>query len=88
MMAGALLGTTTPGAYIESAAGIEAGGRSGLTAVVIVLMSFTYNLAIGMTAGFVLYPLMKVMGGRHREVPPGMWILGALSLGFFVFYPY
>ncbi len=33
-MAGAVLGTTASGAYIESAAGIEAGGRSGLTAVV------------------------------------------------------
>jgi AGZA family xanthine/uracil permease-like MFS transporter len=33
-MAGAVLGTTTSGAYIESAAGIEAGGRSGLSSVV------------------------------------------------------
>jgi AGZA family xanthine/uracil permease-like MFS transporter len=33
-MAGAALGTTTSGAYIESAAGIEAGGRSGLASVV------------------------------------------------------
>lgn len=143
MMVGALLGTTTPGAYIESAAGIESGGRSGLTAVVtaflfltalffapffsvipafaygpalvivgmlmlsviskfdfsdltetvpafgiIVLMSFTYNLGIGMTAGFVLYPLMKTLAGRPGEVPPGLWVLGLLSLFFFVFYPY
>ena len=29
----ALVGTTTSGAYIESATGVEAGGRSGLTAV-------------------------------------------------------
>ncbi len=35
---GALLGTTTTGTFIESAAGIEAGGRSGLTAVVTALM--------------------------------------------------
>ena len=31
---GSLVGTTTSGAYIESAAGIEAGGRSGFSAVV------------------------------------------------------
>ncbi len=31
---GAVCGTTTTGTYIESAAGIEAGGKSGLTAVV------------------------------------------------------
>jgi AGZA family xanthine/uracil permease-like MFS transporter len=55
---------------------------------VIALMSFTYNLGIGMTAGFVLYPLMKLLAGRAREVPPGLWVLGALSLCFFIFYPY
>jgi AGZA family xanthine/uracil permease-like MFS transporter len=140
---GALLGTTTAGTYIESAAGIEAGGKSGLTSVVtailflsalffapfftaipkyaygpaliivgmlmlspitkirfddltevvpvfsiIVLMSFTYNLGIGMTAGFVVYPLMKVLSGRVREVPAGLWVLSALSVLFFIFYPY
>ncbi len=142
-MLGALLGTTTTGTYIESAAGIEAGGRTGLTAVVtallfllalffepffhvippcaygpalvivgllmlstitrarlddmteavpifavIALMSFTYNMGIGLTAGFVLYPVMKVLAGRHREVPPGLWVLFGLSLCFYVFYPY
>jgi adenine/guanine/hypoxanthine permease len=140
---GALLGTTTSGAYIESATGIEAGGRTGLTAVVtallfllalfvgpfitavpgfaygpaliivgllmispvtrlpfddlaeiipvfsvIVLMSFTYNIGIGMTAGFVLYPFFKVLTGRIREVKPGLWVLAFLSLLFFVFYPF
>ena len=139
----ALLGTTTTGTFIESATGIEAGGRSGLCAVVtallfvgalffapllavvpacaygpaliivgllmlttisrarfddltesvpifavIALMSFTYNLGIGMTAGFVLYPLMKLLAGRRREVPPGMWVLGGMSLLFFICYPY
>ena len=33
-MAGALLGTSTVTSYVESAAGVEAGGRTGLTAVV------------------------------------------------------
>ena len=142
-MAGAALGTTTSGAYIESAAGIEAGGRTGLASVVtaglfllalffaplftvvpayaygpaliivgmlmlspikflefgdltevmpvftiIVLMSFTYNIGIGMTAGFVVYPVIKTLSGRVREVPAGLWVLGAMSLLFFVFYPY
>ncbi len=140
---GSLLGTTTTGTYIESAAGIEAGGKSGLTSVVtaflfllalffapfftavpafaygpaliivgmlmlspitkirfndltevipvfciIVLMSFTYNLGIGMTAGFVVYPFMKVLSGRAGEIHVGLWVLAALSLLFFVFYPY
>jgi len=140
---GALMGTTTTGSYIESAAGIEAGARSGFSALVtaffflitlffspfveaipkhaygpalvivgllmlsaikninfddfteaipsftvIVLMSFTYNIGIGMTAGFVLYPLFKVCSGRVREIPVGLWILAALSLLFYIFYPY
>jgi AGZA family xanthine/uracil permease-like MFS transporter len=140
---GALLGTTTTGTYIESAAGIEAGGRSGFTSVVtaffflialffapiltvvpayaygpalivvgmlmlrpitqldfddltelvpafitIVLMSFTYNIGIGMTAGFVVYPLAKTVGGKIKEVHPGMWALFVVSALFYIFYPY
>jgi AGZA family xanthine/uracil permease-like MFS transporter len=137
------LGTTTTGAYIESAAGIEEGGRTGFTSVVvaalfllalffapiatavpphaygtaliiigifmiapitridfsdytelipafltIVLMSFTYNIGVGMTAGLITYPLLKTITGRIREVPRPMWLLAALSLSFYVFYPY
>jgi AGZA family xanthine/uracil permease-like MFS transporter len=37
-MLGAALGTSTTTSYIESAAGIEAGGRAGLTAVVVALL--------------------------------------------------
>ncbi len=138
-----LVGTTTAGAYIESATGVEAGGKSGFTAVVtaflfltalffaplfsavpsfaygpalivvgmlmispiaklnfddltevipvfclIILMSFTYNIGIGMTAGFIVYALMKALSGRIKEVSTGMWILAALSILFFIFYPY
>ncbi len=56
--------------------------------VVIILMSFTYNIGIGMTAGFVIYPFMKVVSGRIREVHLGLWLLAALSLLFYIFYPY
>jgi AGZA family xanthine/uracil permease-like MFS transporter len=139
----ALLGTTTAGVFIESATGIEAGGRTGLTAIfvallflltlflapfftavptcaygpaliivgmlmlapiaklnqedltevipvfaIIALMSFTYNLGIGITASFVIYPLVKVFAGRWDEIHPGMWLLSAMSLTFFIFYPY
>jgi len=140
---GSLLGTTTTGTFIESATGIEAGGKTGFTAVVtsllflltlffaplisiipafaygpsliivgmlmispikklnfndiseilpvftiIVLMSFTYNLGIGMTAGFALYVLVKILTGNIKEIKLGMWILSSLSILFFIFYPY
>ncbi len=52
------------------------------------LMCFTYNIAVGITAGFLLYPFCKLVQGRAREVHPGLWVLAALSLVFFVFYPY
>jgi AGZA family xanthine/uracil permease-like MFS transporter len=139
----ALLGTTTTGAYVESAAGIASGGRTGLTSVVvailfllslfftpiftvipasaygpalvvvgllmlepvrkipfedftesvpafvtILMMVFTFNIGVGMTAGFVMFPLLKLLSGRRREVPAGMWFLGALSLCFFLFAPH
>ena len=138
-----LLGTTTSGAFVESATGIEAGGRTGLTAVVVAagfalaafaapfigaippqaygpaliivglfmlapitkidfadytesipafavvtLMCFTFNIAVGITAGFVLWPFCKVVRGEAHKVRWGMWVLAALSLVFFVFYPY
>jgi len=138
-----LLGTTTTGAFIESATGIEAGGRSGFTAVVtaimflsalffaplfsiipayaygpaliivgmlmispikklkfddlsellpvfsiITLMSFTYNIGIGMTAGFLVFAIVKILIGKIKEISGGMWILSGLSLLFFIFYPY
>ncbi len=138
-----VLGTTTAGAYVESATGIEAGGRTGLTVfitgtcflltlffaplvaaipaqaygpalilvglfmlapitridftdytesipafAVVTLMAFTFNLAIGICAGFVLYPLCKIVAGRIRELKAGIWVLTGLSLLFFIYYPY
>ena len=54
----------------------------------IVLMSFTYNIGVGMTAGLLLHPLLKVATGRGREVPAALWVLAALSLLFYLVYPY
>jgi adenine/guanine/hypoxanthine permease len=137
-----LVGTSTSGAYIESAAGIKDGARTGLAAVVtgllfllclffvplvvaltelrfaygpalvvvgvlmipaikrmdfddltelvpafltIVMMVFTFNIANGLTAGLVVYPIVKVCTGRAREVNAGMIVLGALCALYFVF---
>jgi len=137
------IGTTTTGAFVESATGIEAGGRTGLTALVtaacfaltlffapfvaaippqayapalivvglfmlapitridfsdytesipafavVTLMCFTFNIAVGITAGFVLYPICKLAAGKFSQVKPALWVLTALSLLFFIFYPY
>ncbi len=139
----AAVGTTTTGAFVESATGIEAGGRTGLTALVtaacfaltlffspfvaaippqayapalivvglfmlapiaridfsdytesipafavVTLMCFTFNIAVGITAGFVLHPICKLAGGKIGQVKPALWVLTVLSLLFFIFYPY
>ncbi|MDR0231398.1 MAG: NCS2 family permease [Dysgonamonadaceae bacterium] len=41
-MAGATLGTTSVTVYVESAAGISVGGRSGLTAIICALLMFLF----------------------------------------------
>jgi len=139
---GALVGTSTSGAYVESATGIREGARTGLAAVTtallfvvalfllplveplqkltyvytpalmavgiamlpaarglavddptelvpaavtIAMMVFSYNVANGLTAGLVLYPLVKLLAGRAREVGGGAWLLGALCLVYFLF---
>ena len=50
--AGALLGTSPVTAYIESAAGVQAGGRTGLTAVVVGIL-FLLSLFLSPLAGAV-----------------------------------
>jgi adenine/guanine/hypoxanthine permease len=138
----ALAGTSTSGAYIESATGIREGARTGLAAVTtaalfavclffiplvaplqhlryaygpaliavgvlmlgsirhvdfddvtelvpafvtIAVMVFTYNIANGLTAGLVLWPLFKAVTGRFREVRAGSIVLGLLCLVYFIF---
>jgi AGZA family xanthine/uracil permease-like MFS transporter len=51
----------------------------------IAMMVFTYNIANGLTAGLVLYPLMKLVSGRYREINVGTAILGILCLSYFLF---
>jgi adenine/guanine/hypoxanthine permease len=137
-----MVGTSTSGAYIESATGIREGGRSGLTAIVVALlfaatlfflplaqslqhlrfaygpalimvgvlmlsavrhvafddftellpavatiamMVFTYNIANGLTAGLLLWPVMKLLCGRPREIRAGNVVLAALCAGYYVF---
>lgn len=138
---GALLGASTITAFVESAAGVGAGGRTGLTAVtcgilfllallfaplitlvpncatapililvgalmmepirdidfsdwteafpafmVIALMPFTYSIANGVSAGLIMYPLLKIVAGRTKEVHWIMYPLAIIVLIRYIWY--
>jgi len=141
-VAGACMGTSTVTSFIESAAGVEQGGRTGLTgltaaalfllalffspviamigsyapitapALVIVggmmmrnvnridwvdrsesLPAFltmigiplTYSIADGLALGFIIYPVIKLLGGKAREASWLMYVLGMILLAYFIF---
>ena len=137
---GSLLGTSTLTCFVESAAGIGAGARTGLAAVVtgilfilalffsplaglipdaatapaliivgalmmeavrnidfsdfteampafltIALMPFTYSIANGVAAGLVVYPLLKIVTGRAKEVHWIVYVLAVLVISRYLF---
>ena len=53
--------------------------------VTIVMMIFTYNIANGLTAGLIAYPLMKLLCWRWRDIHPGAAILALMCLAYYVF---
>jgi len=64
---GAAMGTSTVTSYIESATGIQAGGRTGLTALVVAalfLLSLVFSPLIAMVAGYppITAPALVVVG--------------------------
>ncbi|HEY6433151.1 MAG TPA: NCS2 family permease [Acetobacteraceae bacterium] len=132
---GSVLGTSTTTSYIESAAGIEAGGRTGLTALVVAVLFllalffgplataipgfatapalvfvaclmvralaeirwddaseyvpavvlalgtvFSFSIATGIGLGFITYVVVKVIGGRWREIAGAVWVIAAVSV--------
>jgi AGZA family xanthine/uracil permease-like MFS transporter len=135
---GGLAGTSSNTTYIESAAGVAEGGRTGATAVVVgvlfllaillsplagivpaqatapvlilvgflmftlvkdipiidpeegipalltmILMPLTYDIAIGIGAGFVSWTFIKVIRGKTSVIHPLMWVV---SIAFLIFF--
>jgi AGZA family xanthine/uracil permease-like MFS transporter len=140
-VAGAALGTSTVTSYIESATGVEQGGRTGLTALTVAALflvalffgpviemlggyapitapalvlvggmmlvnvrhlawddytevvpgflvllgiPLSYSIADGLALGFISYPVVKLLGGRLRDVRWVSWLVAVLLLGYFV----
>ena len=62
---GALLGTSTTTAYVESAAGIEQGGRTGLTSVVtgiFFLLALLFVPIVAIVPGYATAPALIMVG--------------------------
>jgi AGZA family xanthine/uracil permease-like MFS transporter len=136
--AGGLAGTSSNTTYIESAAGVAEGGKTGFTAVVtgvlflfaiflapiagivpgvatapalvlvgylmftlvrdiavdnvedglpalltMILMPLTYDITVGIGAGFMSWVLIKVVKGKAGEVHPLMWLVAIAFVVFF-----
>ncbi|MDL2267524.1 NCS2 family permease [Desulfovibrio sp. OttesenSCG-928-G15] len=65
-MSSAMLGTSTVTSYVESAAGVAAGGRTGLTAVTVAGLFFLalfFAPLIGLVPAFATAPALIIVGG-------------------------
>ncbi len=137
--AGGAAGISTNTSYIESAAGVGDGARTGLASVVtgvcfllttllaplvaiipyeaaapaliivgflmmtqiknidwqdygiaipafltIILMPFTYNITVGIGAGFVTHVVIRVIQGRRKEVHPLLYVISGLFMIYFL----
>ncbi|MBN2507264.1 MAG: NCS2 family permease [Verrucomicrobia bacterium] len=68
---GACLGTSTVTSYIESAAGVEHGGRTGLTAV---------TVAVLFLAALAFAPVIAMIGSYPPVTAPALVLVGAMML--------
>jgi adenine/guanine/hypoxanthine permease len=139
VLSSGVFGTSPTVASVESAAGITAGGRTGLTSIVtgvmflvsilfipvikmvpasavspililigvlmlqnivnismddftesfpalliIVLIPLTYSIADGMAIGFIMYPVMKLLMGKGKEIHPALYMITILFISNFV----
>lgn len=76
---GAVLGTSTITSYIESAAGVAEGGRTGLTAVVVAalfLLAIPFSPLVQMIGGGIETPA----GRLYPSVAPALVAVGCLML--------
>lgn len=70
-MVGSIFGTSTVTSYIESSAGIAAGGRTGLTSV------FT---AVMFIVALFFYPIVQAVAGVAAVTSPALIIVGILMV--------
>ncbi len=92
-----LLGTSTAGAFIESAVGIDAGGRSGFTAVVtaalfamalffspfvVAIPAQAYSPALIVVGLLMLAPITKIDFSDYTELIPAFTVVALISFTY------
>jgi AGZA family xanthine/uracil permease-like MFS transporter len=70
-VAGAAMGTSTVTSFIESAAGVEQGGRTGLTGIIVAIL---FLLALFFS------PIIAMIGSYPPITAPALVIVGAMML--------
>jgi AGZA family xanthine/uracil permease-like MFS transporter len=138
-VAGGVAGVSSNTTYIESAAGVAEGGRTGFASIVtgvlfllaiflsplagiipnaatapalvlvgylmftqikdidigdpedgipalltMMLMPLTFDITVGIGAGFISWVLIKVVRGKVAEIHPLMWVVSVMFLVFFL----
>ncbi len=53
----------------------------------IVLMPFTYNITVGIGAGFIAHVVIKVVRGKGRDIHGLMWLVAAIFVVYFAIDP-
>jgi AGZA family xanthine/uracil permease-like MFS transporter len=71
IVAGACLGTSTVTAYIESAAGVEQGGRTGLTALTVAALFL---------AALFFSPIIEMVGNYPPLAAPALVVVGCMMM--------
>jgi len=70
-VAGAALGTSTVTSFIESAAGVERGGRTGLTAL---------TTAVFFLLALFFYPVIRMVGNYPPVTAPALVVVGSMMI--------
>ncbi|WP_375540672.1 NCS2 family permease [Virgibacillus saliphilus] len=141
---GSMFGTSPSTAFVESTSGVAAGGRTGMTSVVVAVlfalsvfftpiiqivanipaitspvliivgcfmmeglskidwkafdeafpafaviltMPFTSSIATGIAFGFITYPILKIVGGKGKEVHWILYLFGVVFVLQMIFFP-
>lgn len=57
------------------------------TFAVVLTMPLTSSIATGIAVGFILYPLLKVVSGKSKEVHPILYVFGVIFVLQMIFFP-